>query len=181
MGFESLQTARLRLRRFAAADLPAFVAYRNHPDVARYQSWDGFTSEQAISFLEEQQALEPGSPGRWFQFAIELKQDGRLIGDCALHVNSADQRLGEIGFTLAPDFQGQGYATEAAGRVLQYAFEQLGLHRISAITDCRNTAANALLQRLGMRQEAHFRQHAWFKGAWCDEFLHAILKSEWRG
>ena len=65
--------------------------------------------------------------------------------------------------------------------VLEYAFMQLGLHRVVAITDCENEASVALLDGLGMRREGHFIQNIWFKGKWGDEYLYAILKDEWLG
>ena len=182
--FYALGTARLRLRRFTEADLRAFVAYRNDPEVARYQSWESMTEDEARAFIAGQRIAQPGAPGSWFQFAITLKGCDALIGDCMLHVGDVDSQRshlqGEIGYTLARDQQGQGYATEAIRAVLAYAFETLALHRVTATADCRNTPSYRLLERLGMRREGHFPQHAWYKGEWCDEYLYAMLRSEWR-
>ena len=123
--------------------------------------------------------LQPGVPGQWFQIAIELKETGVLIGDCAFKINEHNDRQAEIGYTLSRVYQGQGFATEALSCFLTYAFLTFDLHRIIAITDCENTASVALLERLGMRREGHFLQNAWFKGKWGDEYLYAILKEEW--
>ncbi|HEU0025615.1 MAG TPA: GNAT family protein [Ktedonobacterales bacterium] len=179
--FHTLETARLRLRRFIDADMPALLAYRNDPEVARYQSWETITESDARAFIIDQVDLQPGTPGSWFQFAIALKTTDALIGDCMLHVNDDDRPQGEIGYTLARAHQGQGYATEAIRAVLAYAFETLALHRVTATADCRNAPSFRLLERVGMRREGHFLQHAWYKGEWCDEYLYAILHSEWRG
>lgn len=178
MLFSCFETERLVVRRFTDADLPMLLAYRNDPEIARYQSWESFSANEAQAFLQEQQALEPGAPGKWFQFAIELKSSRSLIGDCALHVDEQGQQ-GEIGFTLSGEYQGKGFAVEAVSRVCEFAFRQLNLHRIVAITDCRNLSSVALLERLGLRREGHFIQHIFFKGAWGDEYLYAILKEEW--
>ena len=180
MSFATLETPRLILRRFADSDLASFRAYRNDPLVARYQSWETCSEQEAVDFINEQKELEVGTPGRWFQFAIELKGEGTLIGDCSLKVDHGDARQAEVGFTLAREQQGRGYATEAVSRVLDYAFMSLGLHRVVAITDCENRASAALLERLGMRREGHFIQNVWFKGRWGDEYLYAILREEWR-
>jgi len=134
-GFPLLETARLRLRRFAASDLPVFVAYRNDPEIARYQSWDTFSEAEGHAFLREQLQTVPGTPGAWCQFALEHKATGRMLGDCALQVDAAEQRQGQIGFTLARENQGRGFATEAVARLLDYGFSELRLHRIIAITD----------------------------------------------
>jgi RimJ/RimL family protein N-acetyltransferase len=179
--FHSMETARLRLRRFAETDIPTFLAYRNDPEVARYQSWEGLTEDWARAFLAAQLAIQPGTPGNGFQFAIALKATDALIGDCMLRVREDEPRQGEIGYTLARAQQGQGYGAEAVRAILAYAFETLSLHRVTAIVDCRNTPSFRLLERLGMRREGHFMQHAWYKGEWCDEYLYAMLRAEWQG
>ena len=177
--FTTIETARLRLRRFGDADLPAFIAYRNDPDVARYQSWDGITEAEAVAFMREQQTAPAGEPGEGLQIAIERKDSGRMIGDCFFKVMGDDPRQAEIGYTLARDAQGQGFATEAVAALLTWAFRTFDLHRVIAVVDVENTASVALLERLGLRREAHFRQNIWFKGAWGDEYVYAILRDEW--
>lgn len=177
--FTTLETPRLRLRDFTAADLAAFIAYRNDPDVARYQSWEGISEPEARAFLQEQQETQLGLPGQWHQIAIELKETGLLVGDCALKIEEHDPRQAEIGYTLSRAYQGQGIASEAVACVLDYAFATLGLHRVIAITDCENGASVALLERLGLRREGHFHQNVWFKGKWGDEYLYALLQEEW--
>jgi RimJ/RimL family protein N-acetyltransferase len=178
--FTPLETTRLRLRHFTDADLAPFMAYRNDPDVARYQSWEGISEPEARAFLQEQSEVQPGVPGQWFQIAIELKETGMLVGDCALKIEEHDARQAEIGYSLARAYQGQGIAREAVASVLDYAFVSLGLHRVIAIVDCENAASITLLERLGLRREGHFLQNAWFKGTWADEYLYAILQGEWQ-
>jgi RimJ/RimL family protein N-acetyltransferase len=79
-----------------------------------------------------------------------------------------------------PDHQGHGYATEATGLVLRLGFEELGLHRIVGRLDARNVASAGVLERLGMRREAHLRENEFVKGEWVDELVYAMLASEWR-
>lgn len=181
MSFLKLSSERLFLRRFTDSDLAPFLAYRNDPAVSKYQSWDVFSQQEALAFIKEQKSLEPCLPGRWFQFAIELKQTRTLIGDCALKVDALDARQAEIGFTLAREYQGRGYASEAVARLLDFLFKEMGLHRVVAITDCENLSSVALLERMGMRREGHFIQNIWFKGKWADEYSYAILGTEWLG
>ena len=177
--FTTIETTRLRLRHFRDSDLPAFIAYRNDPVVAKYQSWEGISEPEAYAFLQEQKGTQPGVPGQGMQIAIEFKETGMLIGDCYFTINDHDERQAEIGYTLSRACQGQGFATEAISCLLTYAFVTFHLHRIIAITDCENAASVALLERLGMRCEGHFLQNVWFKGKWGDEYLYAILKQEW--
>jgi RimJ/RimL family protein N-acetyltransferase len=171
-------TARLDVRRFTVADIAGFTAYRADPAVARYQSWDDFTHAQGEALVESMRHLELGTPGEWFQLALEDRARGVLVGDLACKVNALEPREMEIGFTLARDEQGRGYATEAVVALLDHAFTTMHLHRVVAVTDARNTAAAALLTRLGMRQEAHFVDNVFFKGAWGSELLFAKLARE---
>jgi RimJ/RimL family protein N-acetyltransferase len=177
--FTCLRSARLVLRRLHASDLPGVVAYRSRPEVARYQDWETFTLTDAERFLEQQARLHPDIPGTWFQLAIELQAGGVLIGDCGLHCRRDDPRQAEVGITLAPEHQGQGYAAEALRCLLDYAFFTLHKHRIVALTDAENGPASALLERVGFRREGHFLQNVWFKGKWSSEFLFAVLDEEW--
>ncbi|HEX7175609.1 MAG TPA: GNAT family protein [Pyrinomonadaceae bacterium] len=177
--FTTIESSRLILRRFADADLHTFLAYLNDPLVARYQTWESYTEQQAKDVIDQQQGLEAGRPGGWFTFAVELKEIKSLIGHVALSVKEADHRQAEIGFTFAREYQGRGLAREAAECVLDYAFNELGMHRIVAITDCRNVRSVALLSRLGMRREGHFIENVWFKGGWGSEYVYALLRKEW--
>lgn len=173
-----MDSERLLLRRFAESDLAQFLAYLNDPRVARYQSWESYSEPQAREVIERQKDLDPGLPGQWFTFALELKATGALVGHVALKTQE-DGRQAEIGFTLSREFHGKGLAFEAAARVLSYVFTSLELHRVTAITDCENDKSAALLSRLGMRREGHFIQNVWFKGRWGDEYLYAVLREEW--
>lgn len=172
-------TPRLLARAMGPADIEPFVVYRADPDIARYQSWDSYTLQQGQALVDEMQTLRPGLPGKWYQFALEDVATGELVGDLAAHINRDEPREMEVGFTLAPPHQGKGYATEALTGLLSYAFDKLGMHRVIAVTDALNHSAAALLARVGMRQEAHFRENVFFKGAWGSELVFAILGSEW--
>lgn len=173
-------TRRLLARSFTSSDVPAFVEYRADPDVARYQSWSDFTPERGRDFVESLRGVTPGVPGEWFQFALEMRSSGALVGDIAFKVDADEPREAEVGFTLAPAHHGRGYATEALLALLGYAFDSFSLHRIVAVTDALNAPAAALLERVGMRREGHFIENVFFKGTWGSEFLFAILEREWR-
>ena len=179
-GFTALTSERLVLRRFRRADLDAFVAYRSDPETARYQSWEvPYRPSQARQFLEELEAIDPDTPGEWFQFAISPRGADGLIGDCGAHVCAEDSRQAEIGFTLAPQHQGYGYATEAVRRLLHYLLIERGKHRVRATCDDRNTGSAAVLERVGMRREGHLRESTWSKGEWTNDLLYGVLRREW--
>jgi aminoglycoside 6'-N-acetyltransferase len=178
--FTALTTKRLVLRRFRPEDLDAFVAYRSDPGIARYQSWEvPYRPSQARQFLQELEAIDPDTPGEWFQFAVALRHTDQLIGDCGAHVGAEDARQAEIGFTLAPQHQGYGYATEAVRRLLRYLLIERDKHRVRATCDDRNTRSAAVLERVGMRRKGHLLESTWSKGEWTNDLLYAVLRREW--
>ncbi len=172
-------TPRLCLRPFRAEDLAAFVAYRSHPDVARYQSWDSsYSMGDAEEFLASQQGVELGTPGAWLQLAA-VDQGGTLCGDCAVRVDLP--ATAEVGVTFAPEHQGTGLATEALAAVIDALFLEHGLHRVYAQADDRNVAVHRLLERLGFRCEARLVEADWFKGEWTTLRIYAVLRRDWAG
>jgi RimJ/RimL family protein N-acetyltransferase len=177
--FTELLTPRLRLRRMEERDLPALVAYRGDPEVARYQSWGAVDETRLRAFIADLRDAEPWSPGG-FQIAVALRESDALIGDCYFTLLPEDRRQAEIGYTLGRAAQGQGYASEAVRALLGYAFDTLALHRVAARAAAANAPSVALLERLGLRREGLFRQSFWRDGVWLDEVLYAVLAEEWR-
>ena len=180
-GFTELAGPRVTLRRFRPGDVASFVAYRSVPQVARFQSWDApYPREEGERFVRGLAGQHPDTAGEWFQFAVALRPAGELIGDCAAMPHADDPRQCDIGFTLAPEHQGHGYATEAVRLLLTYLFTARGKHRIVAYCDPRNAASAALLERVGMRREGHLRESTWAKGEWTDDLVYALLHDEWQ-
>ena len=176
--FATLESERLLLRRFRQTDLAPFLAYRNDPEVARYQDWEGCTKAEGLRMIHTLEHEEPFAPGEWFQFAVALKETGNLMGDLGFRVEE-DGRQAEVGYTLAREHWGNGYASEAVVRLLDHAFGVLGLHRVSALVDRENGPSVAVLERIGLRREGAFVENAWFKGRWSSEYLYAVLREEW--
>jgi RimJ/RimL family protein N-acetyltransferase len=152
-----LTTERLALRELTAEDAEALFAYRSHPNVARYQSWQPASIEDAHAFLASLKLHPPYTGGTWRQLGIELRADGSLIGDCGIHVLKTDSRHAEIGYTIAPDHQRNGYGTEAVRAVLGMLFGPLRMKRVAARTLAGNRASKALLERIGFRPEKNGR------------------------
>ncbi len=174
---ERIETDRCYLRRFIREDLPAFVAYRSDPEVARYQSWTFYTQSDAELFYAQQRDLEFDVDDTWFQIAIVSKESESIIGDVAVHFVD-ESRQAEIGFTIKRQFQRRGYAYEAVSAVIQHLFQEKNKHRLTAIIDVDNHRAEKLLKHLGFRREAHYVQNVFFKGKWSDEYCYALLYSE---
>jgi RimJ/RimL family protein N-acetyltransferase len=178
--FRELRSSRLQLRPLCPDDAPAICAYRALPEVARYQSWESYTLNDAVQMIAGQTGLVLDTPGTWFQLGIVSMATGQLVGDCGLHFRQDDPRQVELGITMAPAHQRCGFATEALGSVLEYVFGTLGKHRVFAVTDAENRAAASLFRKLGFRQEGHCVEYVWFKGAWSSEYLFALLYREWQ-
>jgi RimJ/RimL family protein N-acetyltransferase len=175
---EPIVTERLTLRLMTADDLDDVVAYQGREDVCRYLLHGPRSREDLVPRIAEWgAATRMTEDDDYLQLAIQLEQ--RVVGHMYLHLASAENLQGEIGWTLHPDFFGRGYATEASRAILGLAFETIGLHRMRAELDPRNDASIALCLRLGMRHEATFRQDMWFKGNWADTGVYAILAEEW--
>lgn len=173
-----VETPRLLLRRFREQDLAAFINYRSDPSIAEYQSWNApYPKEQALDFWNYQKDLKEDTPDKWQQIAIELKQTNELIGDCAVHTLK-DTRQIEIGYTLASQFQKNGYMTEALSSLVNHLFAK-DKHRIFAQLDANNDRSAKLLERLNFRKEGEFIEDMWFKGRWSSTLQYAILKTEW--
>jgi RimJ/RimL family protein N-acetyltransferase len=157
-----LETSRLIVRYFRDSDLEPFVAYRNDPEVYRYQGWKvPYLREDAADFIVRLKNITPGMPGEWLQLAIECKESGEMLGDIAFHITGSNPRQAYLGYTLARSAWGQGYASEAAHKLLDYLFRVLDLHRVVADCDVDNAASIRLLERLGFRREAHYLESFW--------------------
>ena len=175
-----IRTERLLLRPLTIADGSRILAYRSRPDVYRYLPGEPLTLEgvadrlagvwSATALTDEDEALGLG---------VELAETGDLVGDVVLFWRSREHLGGEIGWVFDPEFGGRGYATEAAREMLRLGFAELGLHRIVARVDERNTPSANVARRLGMRQEARLVENEIVKGEWTTELQFGILAREW--
>jgi RimJ/RimL family protein N-acetyltransferase len=175
-----VQTDRLLLRPFAATDFDALLAIQSRAEVARYLEWDPRTAAEVRETLDTKvRATAIIAEGDHVSLAAVLRESGELIGDCSLRWASAEHRQAEIGFAFHPDHHGHGYATEAAAALLALGFDELKAHRVFGRLEARNTASARVLERLGMRKEAHLVENEHIKGEWQSEVVYALLEREW--
>lgn len=175
----NISTERLALRDIGIFDAESIFKYRSNPQIYKFQSWKPETVEEVREFINEKIAKIPNIPDTWYQLGICLKETDELIGDIGIHFIDSDNLQAEIGFTLSLEHQCKGYATEAIIAVIDYLFNNLKKHRIIASVDPRNIKSIALLERIQMRKEAHFKKSFWFDNEWADDVIYAILKEEW--
>jgi RimJ/RimL family protein N-acetyltransferase len=176
-----LETPRLVLSPLLPADAPRLLAYRSDPAVSRYQSWVPASEPDVLRFIQDQQALAFDTPGTWFQLGIRVRDSSILAGDAGVHFPGDQPHQAELGVTVAPNHQGQGFATETLTALLDHLFGPAAKHRVFASVDPRNGPSLALLERVGLRKEAHFRESLWLEGEWVDDMVYAVLRSEWLG
>jgi len=172
---------RVTLRAYTMADLDAFTDMHGRPDVARFLYWAPRTTEESRAALQLKTSETAfGGPDEKLSLAVTRSGDGAFLGELVLRMVDAPSRGAEFGFIFHPDHHGHGYAGEAARALLDLAFGSFDLHRVIGRCDARNEASARLMQRLGMRQEAHFRSNELVKGEWCDELVYALLADEWQ-
>jgi RimJ/RimL family protein N-acetyltransferase len=165
-----IETEHLRLRRLEQRDAPQLARYRSDPAVARYQSWDSMTLEEAENFIAALPELL-GDADQWSQLAIADKATDELVGDIGVCRKSSG--FVEIGFTLAPAAQRRGLAFEACRAAVELIFSEPDIAAVEAVIDSRNTSAIRLVKRLGMSLDR--TEDAEFKGATCSEH-HFVLR-----
>jgi RimJ/RimL family protein N-acetyltransferase len=176
-----LETERLLIRPFEAGDLESMQRIHGDPRVVQWLYNEPRTPDEARAHLERKIAgAALVNDDDWLSAAAAGRDDGALVADLAMHLVSAEHRCVEIGYIVDPAYAGLGFATEAASALLQLAFDQFGMHRVIGRVEPRNTGSVRVLEKLGMRREAHFVENEWVKGEWQSEFVFAILDREWR-
>lgn len=173
------------LRPFESEDLDVLHAIRSREDVNRYLYGRPMSREETAAKLSEriERRSTLAEPGDTLLLAVTLREPGgeagEVIGDVNLHWEPGEHRQAEVGYVLHPDHAGQGFATEATRPLITLAFAELGVHRVCGRLDGRNAASARVLEKLGMRREAHLRENEYVKGEWTDEVVYGVLAREW--
>ncbi len=178
--FQEIVTDRLALRDLEPSDGPRVFSYHKHPEVSRFQSWGTESVDAVQSYIRSLSGVDPAACAGWYQVGIFLQTSCKLIGDCGFRPLAASAEQVGVGITVAPEYQGQGYASEALRALLNFLFAILEKHRVIGSVDPRNVPSIKLLQQVGMRQEGHFVKSLWFRGEWVDDVIFAMLASEWK-
>jgi len=164
------------------ADVPEFLAYRQDPEIARWQSWTpDYSRADALRLIKGQPASELPDAGGWIQLALRSRDVGNLLGDVAIHRLDSQPDTFEIGITLAAASRGRGLASEALDRVLEFLLIANSAHRVVAQCDARNEPVARLLGRVGFRQESRQVDADFYKGEWTTLDGYAMLATEYHG
>jgi RimJ/RimL family protein N-acetyltransferase len=157
---DRIETDRLLLRRSRPEDAEAISAYRSDPRVHRYQGWERTDPIGVREEIEAMAARRPGDPGGWVQFSVEARDGGWLVGDVGMSPADDEPGVMKVGYTMAPTFQGRGYATEAVGALVAFAFDELGAEVVRAYASAANAASIRVAEKVGMQlMERYERTH----------------------
>lgn len=174
-----LSTSRLALRCFTPADTEEVFALRSSKSVSRY--WDAppwRERAQAEQFVARSAAMAQEATG--VRLAVDRRADGRFIGWCAVFGRNHEFRRATLGYCFTEEAWGHGFATEAAGALLAWAFPTMDLNRVHAEADTRNIASVRVLEKLGFRREGMMREDTIVEGEVSDSFIFGLLRREWR-
>lgn len=152
---------------------------RNDPEVARYQDWiTPFPREHADQIARNCAAMKGPQNDDWWMVVVELADTGETIGDLAVRLEN-EGHTAEIGYTLASGHWGRGYAVEAAGALVEYLFDVLGIDRVWGELHPDNRPSAMVLERLGMLFEGHTRMSYWRAGEGSDDWVYGMLREDW--
>lgn len=169
-----IETERLILTPLTLADIPEFYGYRALPQVYKYQTWYPKDLSDAEQFITRYSLNRQVETGHWLQLGIYLKPKQELIGDSGFLLIKKEQA--EIGYTISPKFQKQGFATESTRALVQYLFNDLGIDLIIARTDPANFGSIRILQKLKFCEEGLLKQSIQIRGKWCDDLKFSLKK-----
>ena len=175
-----IETERLTLREYAPSDEAAVHEFASDPLVPRYDAWGPNTPQQTHEHILRHMREQDVWPREDVTLAAQLRAQPKVIGSVRLWIVDMENRCAEIGYTFNRLYWGNGFATEAASALLSVAFEVLNLHRVVATCDTRNTGSWRVMEKIGMRREAHFVRDKFQKNEWRDSYGYAMLDEEWR-
>lgn len=174
----ALAGARVRLRPLRLDDADDLFALQSDPRVMRYWSHPAWTDrEQAVQRIERLD-LDHATT-EFYQWAVEIGTSNALRGTVSLFALNREQRRAEVGYSLASELWGRGYATEMLRLAIDFAFGPLDLERLEADVDPRNDASCRLLERVGFLREGLLRQRWRVAGEVTDAAMYGLLRSEY--
>ena len=175
-----LETERLVLRELRPDDFDAVHAYGSDPEVVEFVPWGPNTEQDTHDFITNTVADQAEDPRLDWVYAIVPRDGGRLVGTVGVYVRPSDQGQAMLGYALAPEAWGKGYATESSKAMIGFAFEELDLRRVWAACDPDNAGSIRVLEKSGLTLEGRLRHDTVIRGRVRDTLVWAILRDEWR-
>ena len=176
MKFTEFEHGNLFFRKFNADDFNTVFSWHSDPENMGYRRDGVKTEPETRKYFEWIIAEANADVCKNFWFAVVRKADNKLLGEGIL-LDVPEKP--EIGWLIDKHFWGQGYGTDVGCALLKYGFDVLNLRRIIAACHADNHASYRLMEKIGMRREAHFVKEKLYGADWCDRFQYAILQEEW--
>ncbi len=175
---KTLSTDRLLLRDYVVNDFDRVHIYGADPEFSKYELWGPNSKEDTQIFIETAIQQAEAKPRFKFELAVCLRESGLLIGGCGIRRETEESHVASLGWAIHPEFQRNGYATEAARAVIEFGFQVLGLSVIFATCDARNIASFTVMKKVGMRRVGFTRGEKEVKGHMRDSYRYEILSSK---
>lgn len=174
-----IETERLLIRLMEPIDFEDSYEHRSDPEVCRFISAP-LTREQTQHRIEKAIIPWSGEEHSKLALAIELKEEGKLIGELMFKYTNVESDVGEIGYRLNRKYQGAGYAYEAVFALVRSLFDDMNLHKISAVCLIENTGSWKLMEKLGMHREGVLKSHFRLDDRWFDGYSYAVVNEAHR-
>lgn len=172
-------TRRLHIREYVVADIPTVFQYVNDPSYWQYQRSEAPTAQQLDTLLKWVVNEQAAKPRLAYFLAATRKDTGEIIGEAVLKITNPAERQAELGFGVAPRFWKQGFGTEITGALLEAAFSQLKMHRVSAQCSPENKGSIRIMQKTGMAREGLLRDVHQARGKWWSTVIYGVLEHEY--
>lgn len=173
-------TEHLRLREFQMEDWQAVLAYQRDPLYLQFYPWNKRNGQEVRNFIRMFTDQQAHIPRIKFQLAVTLRETGVLIGNVGIRMEMEGRSIADMGYEITPEHWGNGFATEAAGAMLRFGFEELSLHRIWAQCIADNVGSWRVMEKIGMKREGQFVRNEWFKDRWWNTLVYGILVEDWQ-
>lgn len=170
-----IETDRLILRDYVESDWERVHIYGANPDVTIYEAWGPNSEAETKDFIRRAILSRKNDPRFQYEFALVEKESGLLIGGCGLRREFPGASVADMGYVVNPDFQGKGFATEAAKTVIDFGLNRLDLKVIWAICDVKNMASQRVLEKSGMKRVGLWVNHLEMKGRMRDSFRYEAI------
>lgn len=177
-----IETERLIIRENEEQDMDKLHELLSDREVMYYMGFGSSSIEDTRSNLKvsiEEQLR--GKDREKYYFAIEEKQTTNYVGQIGFDIKAKNENGGicDLGYFIHKRYWGLGYTTEAAGKLIDYIFNNFNFHKIETGCSKNNCASERVMIKCGFCKEAELLKHSWFIDRWSDRLVYGLLRQEW--
>lgn len=176
--FPKILTERLSLEEFDISDAKDLFLIRSDEKVMKYMDRENYKSvDDAIQMINSIKESYRNKEG--INWLIKDRTSLKLQGYIGFWRISRERIRGEIGYALKPEFWNKGIMTEALKKVVEFGFNEMGFHSIEGNVNPGNISSIALLEKIGFKKEAYFREDFLFNGEFKDSIIYSLLETDY--